>query len=99
MLSLRARRYDTGEPVSIRVEGERISAVEPAWPEGDASTWPFVAPGLFDLQINGYGGTWYSDQGLTPEKVLETLPPYFACGVTRLFPTLITASSETLIAG
>ena len=72
MLNLKARRYDTGEPVSIQIEGERITSVEPAWPEGDLSAWPFVAPGLFDLQINGYGGTWYSDRDLTPEKVLAT---------------------------
>lgn len=99
MLNLKARRYDTGEPVSIRIEGERIAAVEPAWPEGDVSEWPFIAPGLFDLQINGYGGTWYGDCDLTPDKVIETLPPYFEHGVTRLFPTLITASTEALTAG
>src|SRR5262249_17518526 len=49
MLDFKARRYDTGEPVSIGIEGDRIVSVEPAWPQGDVNEWPFVAPGLFDL--------------------------------------------------
>ena len=99
MLIIKGRRYDSGEPVSIRIEGERIAEVEPAWPEGDLAEWPYVAPGLLDLQVNGYGGIWYSSPDLTPEQVLASLEPFFAHGVTRLCPTLITAGFETLAAG
>jgi len=98
-LSFEARRYDTSEPVRITVSGQTITAIEPAWPRGDTADWPFVAPGLFDLQINGYGGIWFSDRSLTPEKVLAAITPYFAHGVTRLCPTLITTSHETFVAG
>jgi len=99
MLTVRGRRYDTGEPVAIHVEGTRIREIEPAWPAGDVSDWPYVAPGMFDLQINGHGGIWYSDANLTPEMVLKTLSPHFAFGITRLCPTLITASHEALRKG
>jgi N-acetylglucosamine-6-phosphate deacetylase len=96
---IRARRYDTGEPVQVTTAGEKIAAVEPASPGRPLSEWPWVAPGLFDLQINGYGGVWFSDRLLTAEKVLKAVEPYFAHGVARLCPTLITSSFETLSAG
>ncbi|MBI5760560.1 MAG: N-acetylglucosamine-6-phosphate deacetylase, partial [Planctomycetales bacterium] len=96
---LNARRYDNGEPVRIEIDGERIAAVTPALPDGAVADWPYVAPGLFDLQINGYGGIWFSDAELTPEMVVAAVEPYFQFGVTRLFPTLITNSFEGLAGG
>lgn len=93
------RRYDTGEPCSVRIEGGWIQEVVPVWPAGPLSDWPYIAPGLFDLQINGHGGVWYSHAGLTSEQVLQTLEAYFAHGVTRICPTLITAGYDALSAG
>lgn len=98
-MQLHARRYDNLEPVRIEIDGERIAAVTPATPDGDASAWPIVAPGLFDLQINGYGGVWFSDEELTPAMVVAAVEPYFRFGVTRLFPTLITNSFAGLAGG
>ncbi len=98
-LCLRARRYDTGEPVEVTIAGEKIAAIEPAWPQGPVVEWPFVAPGLFDLQINGYNGIWFSDRSLTAAKAVEAIVPYLAHGVVRLCPTLITSSFEMLSAG
>ncbi|MBS0265523.1 MAG: amidohydrolase family protein [Planctomycetes bacterium] len=97
--TLLARRYDTGEAVRLNLAGDRITAVEPAWPTGPIADWPFVAPGLFDLQINGYGGVWFSDPGITPAQVVQAIEPYFAHGVTRLCPTLVTNSHAALAAG
>jgi N-acetylglucosamine-6-phosphate deacetylase len=97
--SLLGRRYDTGEPVRILLEGSKIAAIDAAWPQGQVDNWPFVAPGLFDLQINGYGGVWFSDRTLTAERATRAIEAYLAHGVTRLCPTLITSSFETLAAG
>jgi N-acetylglucosamine-6-phosphate deacetylase len=99
MQSFLARRFDTGEPVRISIDGERIVAVEPAVPAADVSDWPFVAPGLFDLQINGLDGHWFAGEALTPDQVLETLRGHYRLGVTRLCPTLITNSFEALRSG
>jgi len=93
------RRYDTGEPVKIKIDENRIASIEPARPEGPIDDWPYVAPGLFDLQINGYGGIWYSQAGLTVDDIIGTLTPHFEHGVTRMFPTLVTNSFENLAAG
>ncbi len=99
MQQVRGRRYDTGEPVSISVSNGRIAAVEPVTPKGSIVDWPFVAPALFDLQINGFGGTWFAKPDLTAAEVIATLKPHFAFGITRIFPTLITTSYETFFRG
>jgi N-acetylglucosamine-6-phosphate deacetylase len=98
-MQLSARRYDTSEPVRITIEGDRIRSIEPLTVDEETGRLPWVAPGLFDLQINGYGGAWFSDDGLTPQQVLEVLGAHFAHGITRMCPTLITASHEALLAG
>ncbi len=99
MLTLRARSYENGEPLQITCRGDRIRSVEPAWPKRAVEDWPFVAPGLFDLQINGHSGVWFSDEALKADDVLKALAPYSRFGVTRLCPTLITNSFEGLAAG
>lgn len=99
MLQLRGRRYDTGEPVIVAVDGDRIAAVDPVTPSGPVADWPWIAPGLVDLQINGYGGTWFCKAGLTAGEVLQTLEPHFSYGITRMLPTLVTASHEALKGG
>jgi N-acetylglucosamine-6-phosphate deacetylase len=96
MLTLYGRRYENGEPVRITIDEQRIIAVEPAWPPRNVEEWPFVAPGLFDLQINGRGGTWFGKAGITADEVLNVLAQHFQFGVTRLCPTLITNSLEAL---
>ncbi len=99
-MELAARRYDTGMPVRIRVDGDRIAAIEPVPGAVDSGRdWPYVAPGFFDLQINGHGGIWFSDEGLTPTQALTVLEAHFPYGITRMCPTLITNSFEALRAG
>ncbi|MEW4487824.1 amidohydrolase family protein [Thalassoglobus sp. JC818] len=88
-----ARDYRTAAPIEITINGEiieKITAID------STQALPFVAPGLFDLQINGYGGIWFSDENLTVEQVLKTLEQHFQHGITHLFPTLITNSQEAL---
>ena len=99
MLTLHARHYSNGEPIRVVVQGDRIQRIEPAWPLGSLLDWPCVSPAFLDLQINGYGGTWFSDDALTPDAVLTALRPHYRFGVTRLCPTLITNSFEGLSAG
>src|SRR3712207_3772026 len=97
-LSFFGRRFDTSEPVRISTEGRRIAAVEPV-DVADADRLPFVAPGLFDIQVNGWGGTWFSRADLAPEDVRRVVAEFPRHGVTRLFPTLITNSFASLRAG
>jgi N-acetylglucosamine-6-phosphate deacetylase len=55
-------------------------------------------PGLFDLQVNGFGGIDFNAPDLTADRVAEALARMRATGVTRCLPTLITSSFERFAA-
>ena len=50
-----------------------------------------VLPGLFDLQVNGFGGVDFNGSDLTAERAAEALDLMLRTGVTRCLPTLITS--------
>jgi len=99
MQRLLGRRYENGEPVCVTVASEKIESVVPVWPAGSVADWPWIAPAMFDLQINGYGGIWFGKVGIMADEVLRTLEPHFRYGTTRICPTLITNSFENLAGG
>lgn len=51
-------------------------------------------PGLFDLQVNGFGGVDFNNPSATAEEVFHAIQAMKATGVTRCLPTLITSSFE-----
>jgi N-acetylglucosamine-6-phosphate deacetylase len=51
-------------------------------------------PGLFDLQVNGFGGVDFNGPDLTAGRAERALAALRATGVTRCLPTLITSSFE-----
>ena len=55
-------------------------------------------PGLFDLQVNGFGGIDFNAPDLTAGRVDEALARMQATGVTRCLPTLITSSFDRFAA-
>lgn len=55
-------------------------------------------PGLFDLQVNGFGGVDFNGRGLSHDRVAEALERVRATGVTRCLPTLITSPLERFTA-
>ncbi len=51
-------------------------------------------PGLFDLQVNGFGGVDFNDPACTPEDLHRAIVALRATGVTRFLPTLITGPDD-----
>jgi N-acetylglucosamine-6-phosphate deacetylase len=51
-------------------------------------------PGLFDLQVNGFGGVDFNDPSVTADDVFQAITTMRAAGVTRFLPTLITSSFD-----
>lgn len=90
-----ARRYSDARPVRLAIEKGRLVAVDGVdLPPVRAERLPWVAPGLVDIQINGFGGQEFSSLELTPEKVAAIVRRHYAFGVTRVCPTLTTQSDE-----
>ncbi len=89
-----AMHYRTGQPVAVSIDGSTISSVEQI--PATTDDLPVVAPGLFDIQINGYGGIWFSSPELTVADVERITHSLLAHGIAAYFPTLVTNSFEAL---
>lgn len=56
------------------------------------------APGLFDLQINGFAGVDFNDAAVTADALDHALEAMLRTGVTRCLPTIISATASDLSA-
>ena len=83
----------TGESHVIHCADGRIAAIE----QGPAGEIAWLAPGLIDLQVNGYCGDDLNADDLTIDTVQSLARRMLATGVTTFFPTLITASEEKIV--
>ena len=83
----------SGHKVTVEVENGRIVDVDTtkAVPP-DA----ILAPGFFDMQVNGYGGVDYSSPDLTSKHMATLTSRLFKAGVTRHVPTIVTNSRERI---
>lgn len=96
-MQLFGRHYDTGQPISIDIAEGKIGRVTPQHVAGgQLDRWPWISPGLLDIQANGYGGQEFSSANLTSDKVDQIARTYLAFGVTRFCPTLTTESFAVL---
>lgn len=82
--------YSDGGMVSVALSGDRITGIERTADDGPDSK-SFVAPGLIDVQINGYMGVDFSGPDLTIEGVKKATKALWKAGVTTYFPTIITS--------
>jgi N-acetylglucosamine-6-phosphate deacetylase len=55
-------------------------------------------PGLFDLQVNGFGGVDFNAPDLSADRLDDALERMRPTGVTRCLPTLITSSFDRFAA-
>ncbi|KAF0180124.1 MAG: N-acetylglucosamine-6-phosphate deacetylase [Limisphaerales bacterium] len=90
------RHFASGQPLRVKWNDGLVTEVGPA--TGDAGgVW--LAPTLFDLQINGYGGVDFQrDDHLTEEKLLSAARQMRRDGCGRFFFTLITDEWPKLMA-
>ncbi|MHC1732109.1 MAG: N-acetylglucosamine-6-phosphate deacetylase [Bacteroidales bacterium] len=88
------RLYLTGEAVKFTLEDGLIANVEKAGEDDDNSF--IIAPGLTDLQVNGYAGLDLNTDPLLPETVRDISVKLWSEGVTTFFPTIITNSSDRI---
>lgn len=87
--------YVDGKAVRIEIVDGMISQIKPL--DADAVSHElYVAPGLIDIQVNGYSGVDFSDQELSREQMLKATRALWKEGVTSYYPTVITRDQERL---
>lgn len=94
-MKLRGYWYGTDRSVEIEAENGRVTQIYPAT---EVPSGTYLAPGFFDLQVNGYGGLDYSSTELTTAHVEKLAARLLAAGTTRHVPTIITNSQERICA-
>ncbi len=86
--------------MTLTIANGTITDVEPAAPGdtfGEVEKSTFVAPGFFDLQVNGFRGIDYSGAELGPRDVETLVRALAASGTTRHVPTIITNSQDRIL--
>lgn len=88
---LKALHYRTGEPVEIEVEAGKIARVAPADADpAERTMLPYAAPGLVDLQLNGFAGLDFNRSPIPHDLPGTVARELRREGVTAFYPTVIT---------
>ena len=93
--TIEAYSYFDYAPISIQIEEGKIAGIERKESLGNPQKL-YVAPGLIDMQINGYMGVDFSGPDLTVEGIEKATEALWEAGVTSYFPTVITSDIERL---
>src|SRR3954467_11860131 len=97
---LRGRHYESGRRWDVRCEGGRVvEHRSEAGPEPADREAGWIAPALFDLQINGCLGIGFSSPTLTVDQVRTVVDECRRHGISGFLPTLITGGFEAIAHG
>jgi N-acetylglucosamine-6-phosphate deacetylase len=87
-----------GDAVAVRLAWDgRSLLTEVNRIDADPNSLPAVAPGLVDLQVNGYAGLDVNSESVTPETVIELSRELASQGVTTWMPTIVTAPEDRIL--
>jgi N-acetylglucosamine-6-phosphate deacetylase len=98
-MRIRSRHYATGEHVDVVCDYGVIQSVGACSSDRSDHEAGWVAPALFDLQINGCDGYSFNSVELKVEAVRHVVDVCRRHGVGELFPTLVTNSFAGLAHG
>ena len=94
-IKLKGILYSDNRHVEITIENEKIKEIYSS--DGSSNTRKtYIAPGLIDIQINGYMGVDFSGPHLTVEGVKKATKALWKAGVTSYFPTIITSDIKRI---
>ena len=96
-MPIQARRYDTGTNVEIELRHGRVYRLRDLDSSQVNGELPWVAPGLIDVQVNGFDGQEFAAANLTPEKVAAIVRRHYEFGVTGICPTITTQSQSVML--
>ena len=72
-MKIQALLYSNKLPVEIVIDGSKIISVTPIEKSVSTSDLPFVGPGFIDVQVNGYAGVSFTDDGLTVDGIKQAM--------------------------
>jgi N-acetylglucosamine-6-phosphate deacetylase len=91
-MQIEGRLVHDSSTVQVQIEGPRIARVE----SGAAAPDHWLAPGLLDVQVNGYGGHDVLAPDVTADTIRQLVHALWVKGVTAICPTVTTQSEERI---
>jgi N-acetylglucosamine-6-phosphate deacetylase len=82
----------TGKPLAVHFCDGRVTSIT----DGPSEEVAWLAPGLIDLQVNGFRGEDCNADDLSVVGLRHLAESMLSTGVTTFLPTLITASEEKI---
>ena len=92
--TLTGRDPASGRTLRVRAEDGRISEIRAV--AGPAERW--LAPGLVDLQVNGFAGHDVNTTDVDAAAVAALVRSLHRAGVTTVVPTIVSAPEERIVA-
>src|SRR5258705_13081498 len=96
MPEITAWHYSLEQPVTVRWENGRITAIDPARENPLRTRW--IAPPIVDLQINGFAGVDFQSDDVSLGDLERAVKALHAAGCARFFLTLISDEWPRLLA-
>ena len=94
-VKLKGVLYSDDRLVELTLKNGIIKEINPS-EESSRTPKTYIAPGLIDVQINGYMGVDFSGPNLKVEGVKKATQALWKAGVTSYFPTIITSDIERI---
>jgi N-acetylglucosamine-6-phosphate deacetylase len=85
-MQIAGRLVGGGEQVRLTLDGPRIASIDLI----DDAPDIWITPGLFDIQINGYGGYDANGDDVTADEIISLTRAVWQSGVATFCPTIIT---------
>ncbi|MFD2115565.1 N-acetylglucosamine-6-phosphate deacetylase [Paenibacillus yanchengensis] len=95
--SWRGRDIMTGDAVEVVAEQGVITSIRPI--KVDQQQLPWLSPGWFDLQVNGFGSYDLNKQEMTEEDIAGTTKALYKEGTALYLPTVITGAMDRMKQG
>ncbi len=84
----------TGEAIEIEIKHTRITRIKKIVASNGL---PYLAPGFFDIQVNGHKGYGYSHEDFSEDIIKKIISSLDASGTTRHLPTILTIPNERIL--
>ena len=91
-----ARHSQTRESVHVEWKDGKITALDRSSAEAPRDLW--IAPALVDLQVNGFAGVCFQQDGLSADELLRAVRGLRDAGCARFLLTLVTDRWNQILA-
>lgn len=85
----------TKKPIELEIDNGVISNIN--FLSEDDQNLPYISPGFFDLQVNGYKGSDYSLEDFSEEHLRNIIANLATSGTTQHIPTIVSSPQERIL--